>query len=72
MALHPVGNGRIGCELHDIAVGLDYLMVAHGLPAKGFLPVPADGCDGGILRGSRAMDDEVGYLAHGYSSGFSR
>jgi hypothetical protein len=30
----------------------------------------ADAGDGSVLRGSRAMDDEVGDVSHGYSSGF--
>jgi len=57
--------------LHDVSVRLDYLMIANGLPTKGFFPISADGCDGSVLRGRRAMHDEVGYLAHGYSSGFN-
>ena len=72
MPCNAVGDGGIGGKLYDISVRLDYLMVAHGFPAKGFLPVTADGCDGSILRGGRAMHDKVGYLAHGYSSGFRR
>ena len=72
MALHAVGNGGIVCQLYDVAVGFDNLVLAHGLPAEGFLPVPADGCDSGVLRSGRAMDDKVGDVSHGYSSGFRR
>jgi len=69
---HPVGDGGIGCQLYDVAVGFDNLVVPDRLPAEGFLPVPADGCDGGVLGRGRAMDDKVGDVSHGYSSGFRR
>ena len=44
-------------------------MIANGLPSKGLLPMLADAGDGRVLRGSRAMDDEVGDGSH--SSGFN-
>ena len=70
VALHAVGNGGIGCQLYDISVRLNYLMIPYGLPAKGFLPISTDGCDGGILRGGRAMHNKVGDGSH--SSGLRR
>jgi len=46
--------------------------IAKPLPPEAIAAHPrmaADAGDGGVLGSGRAMDDEVGYLAH-YSSGF--
>ena len=72
VACNPVGHFVIRCEGRNVSVGFNDFVVAHGLPAKTFPPMFADGCDGGVLRCGRAMDDEVGDVSHGYSSGFRR
>ena len=72
MSCNPVGYFVIGRKGRDVAVGFNDFVVAHGLPAQPLLPMSADGCDGGVLRRGRTMDDEVGDVSHGYSSGFNR
>jgi len=45
-------------------------VIPHGLPAQPLLPMFADAGDGGVLRGGRAMHNEVGDVSH--SSGLRR
>jgi len=68
MPCHAVGHFAILGQRYDVACRLNDFVVAHGLPAKGLLPVPLNAGNSGILRGRRAMHNEVGDGSH--SSGF--
>ena len=70
VSLHPVGHFVVGGQGHDVPVGFNDFVIPHRLPAQPLLPMFADAGDGGVLRGSRAMDNEVGNVSH--SSGFKR
>ncbi len=64
MSCNPVGDFVVGRQGRDVSVRLNDFVIPHRLPAQPLLPMFADGCDGGVLGGSRAMDDEVGDISH--------